>query len=228
MSVCSNTFKYPIFLDLSQRLALVVGAGRVGRRKLAGLLDTGARVRVVDPQASGGDFPAPAVELLAREYRPEDLRGVFLAFACTDSAQVNQRLLADAARQGILCGCSDRSAAGDFVLPAVLRRGDLTLAISTAGRSPALATLVRDQLAEQVTDNWGLGLEIVAAVRRKWLTDPVPGKYNQQVLRGFWQKQLLPLLETGSSEAVDGLLRTTFGDDYSLTKLQVQLPEGKP
>ncbi len=228
MPVGTQKFNYPIFLNLAQRQALIVGAGQVGRRKLAGLLEAGARVRLVEPRADRVGSTDPAVELLAREYRPEDLQGVFLVFACTDSPEVNQRILKDAHRQGVLCACSDRFSAGDFVLPALLRRGQLSLAISTAGRSPALAALVRDQLAEQVTDNWGVGLEIVAAVRRKWLTDPVPGKYNQQVLRGFWQDQLLPLLELGRFGAVDDLLRATFGDDYSLAKLQIQLPEGKP
>lgn len=228
MADSCSSFHYPLILDLSERVALVVGAGSVGRRKLAGLLRAGARIRLVDPQARSGVFNDPAVEVLTRAYRVEDLQGVLLAFACTDSAQINRQVLTDARQQGVLCCCSDQSAAGDFVLPAVLRRGDLTLAVSTAGRSPALAALLRDQLAAQLTDSWGIGLEIVAALRRKWLTDSVANKYNQQVLRSFWQEELLPLLEAGDLEGVDRLLQRTFGSEYALAKLQVQLPEGKP
>ena len=221
-----SAFAYPLFLDLTGRLVLVVGAGPVGRRKLAGLLAAGARVRLVDPHPVVAEFSPAAVEVRAHRYRQDDLQGVVLALACTGDPAVNRQVREEARRLGVWCGCSDQ-AAGDFILPAVLRRGRLTLATSTAGASPALAAVVRDQLAEQVSDSWGVGVEIVAAVRRKWLTDPAAVKYNQQVLRGFW-RQLLPLLEAGQVEAVDQLLDRTFGADYSLAALQFQGPKGRP
>ncbi len=225
MGGSEGNFPYPVFVDLSRRLVLVVGGGSVGQRKLAGLLQSGARVRLVDPQIDAEDFPDPAIEVVARNYRREDLDGAFLAFACTSSSQVNAQLLNDARQLGVLCS-SAQGAAGDFVLPAKLQRGQLSLAVSTNGRSPALAAVIRDQLAEQVTDSWEIGLEIVAAVRRNWLTDPTTTKYNQQVLRSFWQ-ELLPLLGVGNFGAVDGLLQRTFGDQYTLDALQIQRPEGQ-
>ncbi len=225
MGGAKRNLTYPVFLDLTHRLVLIVGGGNVGQRKLAGLLQSGARVRLVDPQVVKGDFPDPAVQVVAREYRHDDLDGVFLAFACTGSPQVNAQLLSDARQCGVLC-CSAQGTGGDFVLPAKVQRGALCLAVSTNGRSPALAAVIRDQLAAQMTASWGFGLEIVAAVRQNWLTDPAATKYNQQVLRSFWL-ELLQLLDSGDYAAVDRLLRETFGDQYTLESLHIQRPEGQ-
>ena len=228
MAVDTVRFDYPIILNLRARLVVVVGAGVVGRRKLAGLLQSGAQVRLVDPCLAGQSSPDAAVEAIARKFQAGDLAGAALVFACTDQSEVNQAVVAEARRRGIFCSSSQQPARGDFALPAVHRRGPLTIAVSTGGASPALAAQLRDQLAEQLPDSWGVGVEIIAAVRRKWLTEKSQSQYTQQVLRKFWEEKLIPVLEQGNAEAVDQLLRETFGENFSLVKLQVQLPEGMP
>lgn len=225
MANATEHFNYPIVLSLCDQLTVVVGAGKVGQRKLNRLLQAGARVRLVDPALVGNPYPA-AVELIARDFEPADLQGALLAFACTDSPLVNQRVAEQARCQKVLCCRTDQPEDGDFSLPAVLERGSLTVAVSTGGGSPALAVEIRDRLAEQVPEYWGFSLDLIAEIRRKLLTDKVADKYNQKLLRSFWVDRLLPLIEKKKKSEINQLLIEAFGDDFSLEQLQVQLPEG--
>ena len=149
-----STAMFPMFLKLEGRQVLVVGAGKVGEPKIAGLLDTGARIRVVALDAS------PAVREWAREGRidldlhlrafsPDDLDGVFLAVVATSSRILNERIYHEAQRRGVLCNVVDVPDLCDFFYPAVVRRGDLQIAVSTAGQSPSLAQQIRRQLEKQ-------------------------------------------------------------------------------
>ena len=137
---------FPMFLRLEGRTVLVVGAGQVAEPKIAGLLDTGARLRVVALAAS------PSVrewalegrlELHLRAFSPDDLDGAFLAVVATSSRALNERVYAEAHRRDVLCNVVDVPDLCDFFYPAVVRRGDLQIAVSTAGQSPSLAQQIR-------------------------------------------------------------------------------------
>jgi precorrin-2 dehydrogenase/sirohydrochlorin ferrochelatase len=141
-----------MFLKLTGRQCLVVGAGKVGEPKIAGLLDTGARIRVVAIEAS------PAVREWAREgklelelrpFRADDLEGAFLVLVATSSRTLNERVYDEAQRRGVLCNVVDVPDLCDFFYPSVVRRGDLQIAVSTAGNSPSLAQKIRQQLERQ-------------------------------------------------------------------------------
>lgn len=222
----AELFNYPLMLNLRDRLVVVVGAGTVGQRKLKRLLQVEARVRLIDPQLAGCPHPSRLVASIGRDFVAADLQDAVLVFACTDSPPVNQQVAIEAKRRRLLCCRVDQPLGGDFALPAVLSRGNLTVAVSTGGGSPALAAQIRDRLAEQVPDSWGFSLEIVAAVRRKWLTEQAEVKYDQQVLRSFWIERLLPLVEQGKLSEINRLLKETFGAGFSLE--QLHLPEGMP
>lgn len=226
MAKATEQFNYPITLNLRGRLAVVVGAGQVGQRKLQRLLKAGARVRLVDPLLADNAVIAVGVENIPRCFEDADLYGAQFVFACADSLEANQRVTEAARRQNLLCCCSDQVGDGDFALPAVLQRGNLTVAVSTGGGSPGLAVEIRNRLADHVPEQWGLSLELIAEIRRKLLTVKVGEKYNQQVLRHFLIVQLLPLAEQGKLSEIDQLLQETFGSECSLERLQVQLPEG--
>lgn len=226
MPKATEQFNYPIFLNLRNQLAVVVGAGSVGRRKVGRLLQAGAQVRLVDPLLTEKQYRDQAVEAIARGFEAVDLRGAQLVFACTDSPVINQRVAEEARRRGLFCCCADQPEGGNFALPAVLTRGNLTVAVSTGGGSPAFAVEIRDRLAAQIPEHWGFSLELVAEIRRKLLTDKLDNKYTQQVLRSFLVDRLLPLLEQGKINEIDQLLKETFGCEFSLEQLQVQLPEG--
>jgi precorrin-2 dehydrogenase / sirohydrochlorin ferrochelatase len=143
---------FPIFLKLTRRRCLVVGAGTIAEGKIAGLLDAGARVRVVAPQATA------AIAAWARNRRilwsqrvfePADLDRAFLVIAATSSVKVHRVVFREARRRGVLCNAVDEPERCDFYYPAVVRRGDLQIAISTGGRSPALAQRLRRELEAQ-------------------------------------------------------------------------------
>jgi precorrin-2 dehydrogenase/sirohydrochlorin ferrochelatase len=141
-----------MFMKLAGRQCLVVGAGKVGEPKVAGLLETGALIRVVALDAS------PAVREWARErkielelraFTPDDLDGAFLAVVATNSRSLNERVYHEAQRRRVLCNVVDVPDLCDFFYPSVIRRGDLQIAISTSGQSPSLAQKIRQQLEKQ-------------------------------------------------------------------------------
>lgn len=143
---------FPMFMKLAGRQVLVVGAGKVGEPKISGLLETGAQIRVVALQAS------PAVREWAREgkielelraFTPDDLEGAFLAVVATSSRTLNERIYFEAQRRRVLCNVVDVPDLCDFFYPAVVRRGDLQIAVSTNGQSPSLAQKIRQQLEKQ-------------------------------------------------------------------------------
>ena len=164
-----SPFAYPVMLDLDARPCLVVGGGAVAGRKIAGLLDAGARVTVVSPAL------APAVLDLARdgrlpwwprEYAEGDAAGFALVLVATDNGAVNAAIAADARARGVWVNCADDPARCDFILPAILRRGPLTVAVSTGGASPTVAAMVRDELLSALPPDYGPLTEVAAEVRR--------------------------------------------------------------
>lgn len=147
---------YPIELRLTGRRVVVIGGGGVATRKVAGLLEAGAAVCVVSPEFSP---ELMRQDRIVRETRPYDascLAEATLVFACTNDRAVNARVAADAARAGIWCNVADDPEAGDFHVPAILRRGDLTISVATGGAGPHLAAAARDRLASQFDETWGI------------------------------------------------------------------------
>ena len=137
---------YPVSLDLEARAVLVVGGGRVALGKVRGLLGCGARVTVVAPDVSV-EIVELGVTVVARAYRAGDIDGFALVFTATDDPVVNGIVSADAQAAGTWVNSADDPARCTFQLPAVIRRGPMTVAVSSSGRSPALARWVRDQIA---------------------------------------------------------------------------------
>jgi precorrin-2 dehydrogenase/sirohydrochlorin ferrochelatase len=143
---------FPMFMKLEGRQVLVVGAGNVGEPKIGGLLETGARIRVVALQASAvvREWAREGrIELEVRAFSSDDLAGAFLTIVATNSRTLNERVYHEAQRRGVLCNVVDVPDLCDFFYPAVVRRGDLQIAVSTAGQSPSLAQKIRQQLEKQ-------------------------------------------------------------------------------
>jgi precorrin-2 dehydrogenase/sirohydrochlorin ferrochelatase len=215
---------YPILLNIEGRLCVVVGGGPVGRRKARGLREAGARVRLIDPEPPAGeDFSG--VEVLVRPYRAGDLQGAALAFAAAGNREVNAAVAADARREGIPVNVVDAPLEGDFRLPALLRRGELTVAVSTGGQSPALAAVVRDRLAEIFGPEWATVLELAGALRQKRLTLSPVNEYNQAILCQLLNNDLPALIARNDPAAIDRLLAALLGEGFSLAELGVHLPK---
>jgi precorrin-2 dehydrogenase len=210
-------------LQLSGRLCVVVGGGRVGRRKAEVFLAAGATVRLIDPRSKPLDRPV-GVEVLRRVYRAEDLAGALLVVAATDQPEINRQVAADALQRGLLVSVVDTSAPSDFSLPAVCQQGDLRLAVSTAGRSPAMAVLVAEHLAEVLEPGWGLAIEIAARLRAWQLTRPDHPAYNPAILRQLINQGLVEQLSARRFDLVDQLLDATCGAGCTLEGLGLKLP----
>lgn len=214
---------YPLNIELANRLCVVVGGGTVGRRKVAGLLAAGARVRLIDPQPPTFEM-ADRLEIVSRSFRAEDLDKAFLVFAATGNGELDRTIATEARRQGALVNLPGEPAAGDFSLPSVLRRGDLTVSISTAGRSPALAAVLKEQLSEWLPIQWATALEILAAIRDKHLAEPGQSLYNRQMVDILLKAGLVELVLSGQTAAINHLLKQTLGDGYTLEELAIELP----
>ncbi len=219
---------YPVLLDLRDRLVVVVGAGSVGRRKIAGLLDAGARVRLVSRDPVPPTCWLCRIELHLRPFHPDDLDGATLAFAATGSAEVDGEVLAAARARGIPANLAAAPDAGDFTLPATLHLGELTVAVATGGRAPALAALVRDRIAAGLEPEWGLVLEIAAALRREKLTGSRQRVYSSKVLEELLHAGLLELLARRDTEVINHLLTRVCGRTLSLAGLGLTLPDQTP
>ena len=157
---------YPAFLDLRGRRCLVVGGGTIAERKVTGLLEAGARVCVVSPTltpALSALARTSAVEHRARTFRRHDARGCALVVAATGLVAVDDLVAAAARHARALVNVVDRPGACDFILPSVLRRGDLQIAVSTGGQSPALAREIRRHLEAEIGAEYGA---LVARVGR--------------------------------------------------------------
>ena len=156
-----NVVLYPIFLDLSGRRCVVVGGGEVASRKARKLLQARARVVVISPEITP-ELESVAVEVHRRPYGEGDLEGACLAFAATDSRDVNAAVAREGRERGIPVNVADRPSDGDFALPSTLRRGSLQVAVSTGGASPTLARRIKDELEEVFGPEWaGIVAELV-------------------------------------------------------------------
>jgi len=143
---------FPMFLKLSDRPCLVVGAGTVAESKIASLLEAGGRVRVVAPEATPqvrSWAQTKGIEWHQRSFQPDDLEGMLLVVAATSSTELHERIFEEATRRGVLCNIVDVPSLCDFYYPSVVQRGALQIAISTAGQSPALAQRLRKELEDQ-------------------------------------------------------------------------------
>lgn len=160
---------YPIFLDLAGRSCLVVGGGPVAQAKVAGLRDAGARLTVVSPALTARLMTwrrEGTLRHLAREYRPGDARGHPLVFVAIGDPAVAEAVTRDARRHGAWVNAADDPVCCDFILPSILRRGRLAVAVSTGGACPGLARAIREELETRFSAADALLIELAAEVRQ--------------------------------------------------------------
>lgn len=207
-----HPYYYPMFLNISGKRCVVVGGGQVALRKVKMLLEHGANVEVIssdlcpelDRLAENGK-----IKVLRRRYQIGDLQGVFIVIAATNDSATNQEVVKEARRGRILVNVVDDARDSNFIVPSYLRRGDVTIAISTAGLSPALARKIRTRLEREFGDEYAslavLINEVRAELRRKGI----------KVAGDDWQKALdldlmIDLLKKGDKERAKLVLRDSL------------------
>jgi len=161
---------YPIFLNLGKRRCLVVGGGEVAERKVEGLLRAGASVTVVSPTVTknlGALAKRRKIRHVARRYRASDCARYRLVFVATDDRKVNKAVYRDGKKRAVWVNATDDPAHCDFILPSVLRRGELVVAVATGGASPALSRAIREELEHFFTEDYAALSRVVGEVRRE-------------------------------------------------------------
>jgi siroheme synthase-like protein len=161
---------YPIFLEMKGRRCVVIGGGAVAERKVEGLLAAWAHVTVISPAITEGLqrlLTQSAIRHVARERRSGDLAGCELAFVAMDDPEENVAACREAHSRYVWVNSADDPAQCDFILPAVLRRGELVVAVSTGGESPAVTRAVREELDECIGADYAQLVQIASEVRKE-------------------------------------------------------------
>ena len=191
-----------MFLKLEGKRCLVVGAGKVGEPKVGGLIDTGARVHVVALEAGEAVrnwARTGKITFELRAFVPEDLDGTFLAVVATASRVLNETIYREAQRRGILCNVVDVPEYCDFYYPAVVRRGDLQIAVSTNGQSPSLAQKIRQQLERQFDPGYARWVADLGTTRRLVLASDLDPQRKRELLQSLASREALEAVLTEQS-----------------------------
>mgnify|MGYP000079589141 CR=1 FL=1 len=159
---------YPVMLNVKGKRCLVVGGGRVACRKVVSLLECGAVITVIAPEIGEGIrelWEDGSISAIERSYKKGDLEGFFIAVAASDDRDVNRLIAEEAAEKGILVNVVDDRELSSFIVPSIVRRGDLTVAIATNGKSPLLSKMLRKKLEEILIDEYGELLNMLEEAR---------------------------------------------------------------
>jgi len=201
---------YPVFLDISDRVCVVIGGGQVALRKVKALIECGAAVKVISPDlcaelnqlAESGE-----IETQQRRYRDGDLKDAHIVIVATDDHDTNREAVKEANRRAVLVNVVDDAGNSNFIVPSSMRRGDITIAVSTAGRSPALARKIRTRLEDYFGDEYASLALLLDDVRQEIKRRSI--KVNEEVWQEALNLDLLnALIKNGKTrEARDILLR---------------------
>jgi precorrin-2 dehydrogenase/sirohydrochlorin ferrochelatase len=200
---------YPLFLDISRRRCVVVGGGNVAERKIERLLACGARVEVV------GKVLTPVLAALtekgrivhhATDYEEPLIHGAFLVIGATDSNDVNGRISEDTQALGILVNIVDEPARCDFILPSIVERGDLAIAVSTGGKSPALAKKLRVELEAAYGPEYAILLEIMGKLREKMIAEGRPSAENRERFEAVVTSEILGHIRSKRWKKIEALI----------------------
>ncbi len=214
---------YPAYLELRGRPCVVIGGGEIAERKVAALLAAGARVTVVSPTLTSGlTGLADTHEILhhARVYRNGDLAGAWLAFAATGDDGVDAAIAAEAAETRVFLNVVDRPARCSFIVPAIVRRDPVAIAVSTGGASPALAKRLARELARAVGPEWGVAARVLGTLRARLGGDPAA---RARIFAALAESPLVAALGAGDAARVDAVLGEHLGAGTTLAALGIPL-----
>ena len=202
---------YPIFLELNERRCLVLGGGAVAERKVEELLAMGARVTVISPAITDGlrDLLVQgSIRHVERAYQEGDLADSDLVFAATEDQANNAAAFREARAQRIWINSADDAAHCDFILPGLVRRGDLTVAVSTGGVSPAATRAIREELDNYFTADYARFVQIAGEARRRLREKSLSasGAAWNKALKGDFRR----LIREGRTEEARALLLQTL------------------
>ncbi|MGD2037253.1 MAG: bifunctional precorrin-2 dehydrogenase/sirohydrochlorin ferrochelatase [Desulfobacterales bacterium] len=213
---------YPIHLDIKNRDCLIVGGGAVSSRKVTTLMECGARVTVVSPDSTPQLIKLASegsIMLRKRAYRSDDLTGMFLVIGATDDESLNRQISKDAEQAHILCNIADRPEVCNFILPSLVRQGDLVITISTSGKSPALAKHLRQKLETQFGREYADFLLLMGAIRQKLLSQAHEPEEHKILFNQLIESDLIQLMQSGKTAEINSLLYKILGEGFKIETL---------
>ena len=213
---------YPVSLDIQNRKCLVVGGGPVGTRKVMTLLECGAVVTVVSSDVAEELLELAekkTIELKRRPYESSDIDGMFLVIGATDNEELNRQINKDAEHQNKLCNIADRPEVCNFILPSLVNRGNLVIAISTSGKSPAFARKMRQDLEKEFGEEYDEFLELMGAIRKKALSEKHEPEAHKQLFEQLINRGLVDMVRNHDEERINSLLLEIFGEGYRFEEL---------
>ena len=202
---------YPIMLNVEARLAVVVGGGAVGLRKVHSLRQAGARVRLVAPRLDDTS-DLEQVEVVQAPYQAGHLNGASIVFACTDDRELNSRIARDARAAGAWVNAADQPEDCDFFVPAVVGQGPVQIAIGTGGASPALAAALKETIASALPEAVGPYAEALADLRERLQATVADTRLRCSVLRRLVEQGGYETFRCGGAEALSQLLDKLLKD----------------
>ena len=205
---------YPILVDLHGKRALVVGGGKVAQRKIETLLEHGASVQVVARELTAtlkALRKDEEIECLGDEFSEAFLEGTFLVFAATDDASLNRRVSQAAQQRGLLVNAVDQPADCNFIVPSVLSRGDLLIAVSTSGKSPAFARKVRIELERHFGEEYGFFLNLMGNLRKEILRLGLSQEENKSAFEDLVYSDLLQTIRRKEWDAASQIIEKVLG-----------------
>ncbi len=209
-------------MNISGKKCVVIGGGRVAERKVERLLDCGAVVEVISQEMT------PLLMDCCREgkivhrkgeYESAMLSGAFLVIAATNDVSVNRRVAKDARGRGVLVNIVDDPKQCDFIVPSLIKRGDLSMAISTGGKSPALAKKIRKDLEERYGDEYSLLLDILGELRERMIAEGRDSDDNREDFEAVVYSEILDYIRTGRFNEIGALIRRLTGVEMEVKKI---------
>jgi len=213
---------YPILVDLQGKKALVVGGGKVAQRKIETLLECGTFVQVVAKELTAELEElrsSQKIEFLGGEFSEAYLEGAFLVFAATDDVLLNRRVSQAAQQRGLLVNAVDQPADCNFIVPSVLTRGDLLIAVSTSGKSPAFARKVRVELERHFGEEYGLFLSLMGNLRKEILGVGLSQEENKRAFEELVYSDLLPAIREKNWDLASQIIQKVLGRPISKNQI---------
>jgi len=208
---------YPIFLDVNDKKALVIGGGEVAERKVETLLDYGAAVLIVSRELTfrlKEMVEEGRVRYAGPEFDENQLEGIFLVIAATDDEVLNHRVSLSAQERGLLINAVDQPEDCNFIVPSIVRRGDLQVAISTSGKSPALARKIREELELRFGEEYEKLLVVMGNIREVILSKGLPQQQNKRIFQEIIESDILEAIAGKDRERMETIVKSVLDNEF--------------
>ncbi len=217
---------YPIFVDLHDKKVLVVGGGKVAERKVQDLLSYGCEIYIVSPEFTTQLSQLAAtgrIHSIPHDAIDKTMNDAFMVIAATSDPKVNSQIASKAKQRGLLINAVDQPGDCTFIMPSTIRRGDLQIAISTAGKSPALAKKIRKEMELTFGPAYASFLDLMGLIRIKLLAQGNPSSKNKPIFQNLVNSDLLEFIKNGDVNRIKATLRSILGKEFPIDEILKQI-----